>query len=533
MSSQQIPYVKTQMLPKLLNQVLLGNPQLGNFYGNLPKIESFAEQISSKKKTFSAKNRQILVKGLHKQYNYLSPDDYTKMQIDSLKDNQTFTVTTGHQLNLMGGAIFFIYKIISVINLANELQKKYPKNKFVPIFWMASEDHDFNEINHFNVGDEKLQWLQNAKGPVGRFSTRGLVDIYKKFSIAVKKTPYGKELKDLFNQSYISSKNLADATRCLVHNIFGKEGIVIIDGDESIFKSLFVSHIKNELIDKLSFNSVTKTNNKIKNIDKNFKIQVNPRSINLFYMKDNIRQRIVENEGIFQVLNTSLNFTLDDLIKEIDKYPARFSPNVLMRPIYQECILPNLSYTGGSNELSYWLQLKSYFDTSKVCFPILMHRNSAIIVSKKHLRQLKKLNLQVDDLFLSKDDLKTKIAKNYTKQNIDFSSLKNYLKKQFEDLYTIAKQTDSSFLGAVSAQEKKQINGLSKLEKRLLKAEKNKYSDHIEKALSLQKTLFPNGNLQERSINFSSFYAIHGHDFIQKLKSEMEPFQQSLSIISL
>ena len=198
MSSQQIPYVKTQMLPKLLNQVLLGNPQLGNFYGNPPKIESFAEQISSKKKTFSVKNRQILVKGLHKQYNYLNPDEYTKMQIDSLKDKQTFTVTTGHQLNLMGGAIFFIYKIISVINLANELQKKYPKNKFVPIFWMASEDHDFNEINHFNVVDKKLQWLQNTKGPVGRFSTRGLVDVYKKFSTAIEKTPYGKELKDLW-----------------------------------------------------------------------------------------------------------------------------------------------------------------------------------------------------------------------------------------------------------------------------------------------------------------------------------------------
>ena len=134
---------------------------------------------------------------------------------------------------------------------------------------------------------------------------------------------------------------------------------------------------------------------------------------------------------------------------------------------------------------------------------------------------------------MSPDDLTKKITLNQTQLPVDFSEQKNHLKKQFEQLYALAKQTDGSFLGAVAAQEKKQLKGLSNLEKRLLKAEKRTYKDHINKALLLQSTFFPNGNLQERVLNFSTFYAIYGSDFIQKLKSELDPFQQGFAVISL
>ena len=203
-----------------------------------------------------------------------------------------------------------------------------------------------------------------------------------------------------------------------------------------------------------------------------------------------------------------------------------------MRPLFQECILPNLSYTGGGSELSYWLQLKSYFDASKVCFPILMHRNSAVITTTKQIHKLDKLDLSISDLFLSREDLITKITKLKSSQKIDFSSQITHLRKQFNELYDLAKETDASFTGAVAAQEKKQINGLLHLEKRLLKAEKKKYKSSIEQTLILQSLLFPSGNLQERLLNFTAFYAFHGEKFIKKLKSEMNPFQNSFSIVS-
>jgi bacillithiol biosynthesis cysteine-adding enzyme BshC len=319
----------------------------------------------------------------------------------------------------------------------------------------------------------------------------------------------------------------------LVNRIFGKDGVIVVDGDDSSFKALFSPHIKNELINKLVDSEITNTNIRLNKIDKNFKIQVNPRPINLFYIKDGLRERIIQKQDLFRVLNTDLSFNLESILIELEKHPERFSPNVIMRPLFQECILPNLSYTGGGSELSYWLQLKSYFDISKVCFPILMHRNSAVITTTKQIHKLDKLDLSISDLFLSREDLITKITKLKSSQKIDFSSQITHLRKQFNKLYDLAKETDASFTGAVAAQEKKQINGLLYLEKRLLKAEKKKYKSSIEQALILQSLLFPSGNLQERLLNFTTFYAFHGEKFIKKLKSEMNPFQNSFSIISL
>jgi uncharacterized protein YllA (UPF0747 family) len=231
-------------------------------------------------------------------------------------------------------------------------------------------------------------------------------------------------------------------------------------------------------------------------------------------------------------LNTDLSWNLDEILKELETYPERFSPNVLMRPLYQETILPNLCYVGGGGELSYWLQLKSCFDAFNLNFPLLLHRNSALIVSVKQHKKLKKADVSFEDLFLSPEELATKIAKKQ-RSLIDFSDQKKYLEHQFETLYTVAKQTDASFLGAVAAQEKKQMKGLSNLEKRLLKAEKRKYKLQIENAISLQSELFPTTNLQERVLNFSTFYVIYGSTFIKELKSQLNPFQQGLDVISL
>ena len=532
MCSQYISYDVTKKLSKLLNQFLEGNPELDSFYGNKSKIEDFEVQMIAKSKKFSAEKRQILVDGLHKQYDHLYPNSSLYERINLLKCPNTFTVTTGHQLNLMGGPLYFIYKIISIINLSEHLQLKYPNNTFVPIFWMASEDHDFEEINHFNVGEEKIQWEQNCNGPVGRLSTNGLEPLLMNFEKIVKNTPYASEISKIFKDSYVMSKNLSNATRFLVNRIFGKDGVIVVDGDDSSFKALFSPHIKNELVRKFVYTEVTNTNIKLKKIDKNFKIQVNPRPINLFYIRDGLRERIIQKDNFYKVINTDISFNLESILKELKKHPERFSPNVIMRPLYQECILPNLSYTGGSSELSYWLQLKSYFDISKVCFPILMLRNSALIITEKQLNKLNKLDLSISDLFLSKEDLITKITKLKSHQKIDFSSQIINLRKQFFELYELAKETDASFIGAVAAQEKKQINGLLHLEKRLLKAEKKKYKISIEQALTLQSFLFPNGNLQERILNFTNFYALNGEKFIKKLKSEMDPFQNSFSVIS-
>ena len=202
-----------------------------------------------------------------------------------------------------------------------------------------------------------------------------------------------------------------------------------------------------------------------------------------------------------------------------------------MRPLYQEVILPNLCYIGGGGELAYWLQLKCSFQDFGVVFPMLLLRNSALIIPENISKKTTKLELTINDLFLKQEQLiKTKVE-SISELTIDFSKQKEYLKEQFVELYELAKKTDQSFIGAVAAQEKKQIKGLENLEKRLLRAEKRKNSVYLTKIKEAQDSVFPKQSLQERYANFSVLYLEYGNEFITNLKESLEPLESSFLVV--
>ena len=533
MPTDCISFRDTAFVSKLICDYVENRPELEVLYHQFPTLENFKAQLEAKQSEFSSEKRNILVEVLTNQYTQLSSSELTSNTIQSLADENTFTVTTGHQLNLLGGPLYFLYKIITTINLAKDLKKKYPKNKFVPVFWMASEDHDFDEINHFNFQNKRFQWTQQCSGDVGSLSTSGLAEFIEVFSVVLGDSSHAKELIKLVKNTYLNHSNLTSATRYLVHALFESEGLLIIDGNNPKLKQIFVPQITSELTNQQAFTTVSKTIKQLKKIDSSYKVQVNPRELNLFYLKENLRERIVKNEGVYSVLNTELTWDLAGILEEVNTHPERFSPNVIMRPLYQEMILPNLCYVGGGGELAYWLQLKSFFDAEQIQFPILLHRNSVLLVSQKQHQKLDKLKVSVSDLFKNKQVLIESQIKKITTLAIDFSSQKEQLKKQFEYLYTIANQTDKSFKGAVSAQEKKQIKGLEVLEKRLLKAEKKVHNEYIKRFESIHLELFPNGGLQERFTNFSEFYLEHGDALIETLKLQLDPLNQKFHILTL
>jgi bacillithiol biosynthesis cysteine-adding enzyme BshC len=528
-----ISFRDTNYYSSLICDYLDENEALKQLYNGFPRIENFNDQIIEKKKNYPQLNRAVLASTLEKQYGKIETSDLTKQNISFLRDKNTFTITTGHQLNLFTGPLYFLYKIVSTINLTTELNQKYPKFKFVPMYWMASEDHDFEEINYFTYQDIKLSWNRKSKGAVGRLSTDGLDEVLDVFGKAIGKSPNAMYLKELFQKAYLDHNNLTDATRFLANELFKDYGLIIIDADDKELKQLFEPYLIREIQEKVSFKEVTKTNNKLAALSNNYSIQVNPREINLFYLKDNLRERIIEKEGVYSVNNSETSWSESDLIKEVQNYPERFSPNVLMRPLYQEVILPNLCYIGGGGELAYWMQLKSSFNSFGVSFPILLLRNSALIQSVKQSQKLRKLEIDNHDLFLDKNSFINKKVRSISNIEIDFSTQKETLKKQFDHLYKLAEQTDKSFLGAVSAQERKQIKGLEKLEKRLLKAQKKKLADHVIRLTDLQNELFPNQNLQERVANFSEFYLEYGDQLIPKLIKDLEPLQGEFLVLTL
>ncbi|MBT8394769.1 MAG: bacillithiol biosynthesis cysteine-adding enzyme BshC, partial [Bacteroidia bacterium] len=333
--------------------------------------------------------------------------------------------------------------------------------------------------------------------------------------------------------SYVQNHTLTDATRYLANELFSEYGLVILDADNKDLKKLFIPYIQREIKEHISFKKVSKANIKLNKKSEAYPIQVNPREINLFYITDKLRERIVEKDGFYKVLNSEISWNEQELFNEINIHPERFSPNVLMRPLYQEVILPNLCYIGGGGELSYWLQLKSTFDAFSVSFPVLLLRNSVLLKSTKQSEKLKKLEIENIDLFLDKNSFINKKVRSISNIDIDFSMQKELLEKQFKDLYLLAKKTDKSFLGAVSAQERKQIKGLEKLEKRLLKAQKKKLADHVSRITDIQNQLFPNQTLQERVANFSEFYLAYGDRLIPFLFKHLHPLQGDFLVLSL
>ena len=514
---------------KLMLDYLNNEKAVQPLFNRFPTLENFKDQIDEKRQNYSETDRLILSEAITNQYSDKKTSDLTLQNIEKLKLENTFTITTVHQLNLFTGPIYYIYKILSVINLAEELAKKYPENNFVPIFWMATEDHDFEEINYFKFRDKKIKWSSNQTGPVGRFSTDGIEELVKTISNEFGIGSKAVFLTNLFEKAYTKCNNLADATFFLTNELFKEFGIVIVNGDNKILKQNFKTELEKELFKNVLYNSI----NQIKNNFKDYHLQVNPREINLFYIDDTTRERIIEEEDCYKVLNTNLKFTKTEILNLLKQEPEKLSPNAILRPVFQEKVLPNLAYIGGGGELAYWLELKQAFIHFNISFPILVHRDSILIISEKDRIQIEKLDINFKTLFKSRVDLTNFLVKKYSENTIDFNGLKKQLNNQFKVLSEIATKTDKSFSNAINAQEKKQFKGLINLEKKLLKAEKKILEDKINKILSKKDKLFPNGNLQERTQNFSEFIIDSEQNAIHKLKKIINPLQKGVKIIQL
>ncbi|MBW3519388.1 bacillithiol biosynthesis cysteine-adding enzyme BshC [Flavobacterium sp. NKUCC04_CG] len=529
MPSDRITYQNSGYFSKLIIDYLNQDPKIKELYHRFPLLENFEKQIEEKQLAFSDAHRTVLHSALIRQYRNDTLSDGSRQNIELLRRSNTFTVTTGHQLNLFTGPLYFLYKIISTINLCRQLKKEYPNQHFVPVYWMATEDHDFDEINHFQFEEKKIQWNKAASGPVGRLDTKDLENVFEVFSAHLGLGNHANQIREWFSQAYLKHDNLADATRFLANALFGQYGLVILDGDDVELKKIFASIAKKELLEQSSIEKV-KESYPILN---DYFIQVNPRNINLFYISDHLRERIIFENNAYQINNTTISFSKEEILSELELHPERFSPNVILRPLYQEAILPNLCYIGGGGELAYWLELKKVFEVHQLVFPMLLLRNSVLLVTEKQAKKRERLQLSWSDLFLKHELLIDKKTSELSQNSFDFEQQRQFLIAQFQDLEKIALRTDASFNGAVKAQTQKQLKGLDQLEKRLHKAEKKLHAEALERISQLQLNLFPNNSLQERVVNFSEFYKEYGPQLIQRLFEELNPLEQQFNIVQL
>lgn len=528
MKATYIDYSETQSFSEGLIRLLANDPQLAPFYSENPTIEGFKNLIKRKK---NSANREILVEVLRDQYSIIKSPLHSSVEanIQLLKKENTFTVCTGHQLNLFTGPLYFVFKIVSAINLAKELKTNFPDKNFVPVYWMATEDHDFAEINHTYIAGKKISWENEVSGATGRIQTSGIEGAIREYQQVLGISENAEVLSNLIQKAYTEHSNLSDATRFLVNALFEDNGLIILDADDKRLKSQFSSIISKDIIEQNSFKLINDANLKL--ADQGIEAQVNPREINFFYLQDKLRERIVFENDKYSVLNTDISFSEEELKKEIVEHPDRFSPNVIMRPLYQELILPNLAYIGGGAEIIYWLQLKQNFDHYGIEFPILLLRNSAMFSPLNLESKLKRLNIKPKDIFKKLEILKKEWVLNHSAHRLNLQDEWHELSSIFEKIKLRSHKIDSSLSPSADAVKARLEHAIKNLERKLIKAEKKNFSDALSQIELIKTKLFPNGGLQERSENFGLFYVKHGKDFIKALIENFKPLDFKFTIL--
>ena len=501
-------------------------PALKPFYKYPVNIESFAQVIADKKKDNT--DRETLVKVMRSQHQGLNAPSIVLKNIKKLQNKNAFTIITAHQPSLFTGPLYYVFKIISAINLTKKLLERHPEHEFIPVFITGGEDHDFEEVNHLHLFNKTITWESGQTGPVGQMKTETLFPILEELKNILGENENAKRIYELIEKTHTGKNNYARAAFELAHELFKSEGLIVLNTDDKALKKIFTPIIKEEIFGQVSQPLVEAAHAELEQAG--FHAQATPREINFFYLQANIRERIVLENNTYKVLNTDLVFSKKEMEKEIDDHPERFSPNVIMRPIYQELIMPNLAYVGGGGEIAYWLERKSQFAHFGINFPMLVRRDSALWIDKTIFKKMQKANLELTDLWKDTDLLIREYISNYGEVEISLEKERKTLESTFEKLAEKAETTDPNLKKMVLAEHAKANKSLDLIETRLLRAEKRVHENAISQIRSVKEKLFPKNGLQERYDNFIPFYLKYGEGFFNTLKNHFDPLDKKFKV---
>jgi bacillithiol biosynthesis cysteine-adding enzyme BshC len=529
-----LPYAATGAFSGLLTDYLAQKPALAPFYHRFPEVAAFQAQIEEKQASYSLEARQRLVADLRAQYTELGSEVPTAVaaNLDLLARDTTFTITTGHQLNLLTGPLYFVFKIVSAIKLSQELKVAYPHYDFVPVYWLATEDHDFAEINSFPLFGKTYSWAgpsgeASLGGPVGRLGLQGLEE-----ELLSQLPP---EVPAAFRDAYTQSQNLSEATRRLATSLFGEYGLVCLDADRPALKQALKPLLEKEIKEQFSNQAVQATNGRL--TAAGYKPQVYSRPLNLFFLTDEGKRERLEPDAApgadctqVTVRGTARCHSQAELLALAAAEPERFSPNVVLRPVYQEILLPNLAYIGGGAEVAYWFQLKDVFTALGVPYPMVLPRNSAMYLSRANAGKLAKLGLNTLDIFKPLAELKKQVGAQLGQEEISLAAQQQALAAAYEQVQALAQRLDPTLVKSVAAEAQKAAASLAGLEKRLSKAAESKHETAYAQLTALKDKLFPGGGLQERTDNVLSIM-INNPGFIGQLLACFEPLKLEFAVV--
>lgn len=522
----RIPFEQTLQFSKIDIGYAGLDPKLKDFYAYPPTLEAFQEVLKEREK--QPVNREALVQELRDQYQFLKAENGHFE--DLLKENH-FTVTTAHQPSLMTGPLYFIYKIFSTIHTARQLNSRYRGYRFHPVFVLGGEDHDFEEINHLTIFGKTIRWEDEKGGQtsVGRMSWNHLSPALEELKGVLGGSDNAEELKAMIDRHFIDGRNYGQCMQSLVIELFQGTGLIVLNMDSSRLKGIFRDVMREELLESPSIGHIEDQQSQLQ--EKGFKAQAMAREINLFYLTEEFRERIERDGENFRVVNRDITFTKDEILEELENHPGHFSPNVCLRPLYQELILPNLAYIGGGGEIAYWLERKTQFAHFGLHFPMLIRRNSVLWIDSGISKDMHNLGLGIEDLFRDKDELVHDWLKQHASIEISVEEEMSLISKAYASISEKASVVDPTLQKAVEAEKVRQLKSADQLGKRLVRAEKANNESMVNKIQKVKDKLFPGGGLQERQDNFMQFYLKYGRHFFDVLSRELSPFEKGLIIV--
>jgi len=524
-----ISYKETGYFSQTLVDYISGNEKLVPFYQYSPSLEGIKQAIKDRESVNY--DRSLLVEQLKLQYKDLPVSENLQNNLELLAKPTTFTITTAHQPNIFTGPLYFIYKILHAVKLAGELKHSLPAYDFVPVYYMGSEDADLDELGTISVNGKKYSWQTKQQGAVGRMKVdKTFLKLLAELESQVAVLPFGEEVLQLFRNAYRENTTIQQATLELVNALFGVYGLVILVPDNAALKRLFVPVITKELKEQFSHKAVNET---LAALQEHYKVQAGGREINLFYLTEGHRERIELENDKHEVKSLGLQFTLPDILKELEEHPERFSPNVILRGVFQETVLPNIAFIGGGGELAYWLELKKVFQAVNVPYPVLVVRNSFLLVEKEWRKQTEKLGLQLQDLFHTEHELMNRIVALHSDSKVKLNGELTKMEELYDGIMQQAATVDSTLHDHVAALKTKAVQRLQELEKKMLRAEKRKFDTERQRIHKIRAELFPGNSLQERVENISGFYGLFGKPLLDLLLHHSLTLEQKFAILEI
>jgi bacillithiol biosynthesis cysteine-adding enzyme BshC len=477
-------------------------------------------------------HRQELCQILEKQNRSLGAGAKTLENLEKLRDSDCFAVVTGQQVGLFTGPAYTIYKALTAVKLAAHYACR--GIKVVPIFWMATEDHDLAEVDHAHVidGDSQLLLLryesrpEDASKPVGkvRFS-QGIESCREQFLSALPDSEFKVEIQARLAAAYCPAKTFSEAFGEVLSFLFSNYGLILVDPQDEGLKRLGRPIFEKILLNGSRYQSVIQSrSNQLIAAGYHAQVTLEEESTGLFFEDEGKRRALIRDDGFLKIKGTAHRLPLAHFQAALQESTWKFSPNVLFRPLMQDLLLPTLAYVAGPSEVSYLAQIGPLYEDFGRKAPIVFPRFSFSVVERKIGKILEKYHLSFEDIFLGSEALIKKIIEQNLDQSLAarFAALEKEFNEKLGELEGPLKAVDPTLAEALRTTQQKVQYQVTHLRTKFVHAETRHQeilTKQIDKASAI---LYPLKTLQERRINIFYFLARYGMDFLAQLNEEID-----------